>query len=178
MMEKKRINWMSLLVGILFLILAFIMLMHPKTGMMAVIIFIAIVSIIEGATELLFKYRVHRYYAGIESRGITTVFGILLILVGIFILFNLSFSFHMLPYLFAVWMVIDSVENIFLLPFARLVSKGYYWFSMIAIALGIIVGIFLFLTPATSTLVFSLLLCLFFTWFGVQYIWEGLVIKY
>lgn len=177
-MKDRTLRLTSIFVGVLFLCLSWMMLVQPKIGITALIIFIALVSIVEGMSELIFKYRLHHSYAGIYSRGVTTTFGVLLILVGIFILLNLSFSLHLLPYLFAIWMVIDSVENIFLLPFSRLVSRGYYWFSIIAIALGIIIGIFLFLTPHTSTMVFTGLLCLFFTWFGVQYIWEGLATRH
>ena len=172
-MEKQRFNWVSFCTGILFIIVAFLTMWHPQTGVMGIIVVIALTSIIEGLGEIFFKYKMHQWFGVLGSRGITTFFGILLVVIGVILLLNMNFSMAVFPYVFAVWIVLDSVENLFLLPFARLVSKGYYWFCLIAAALGVVVGIWLFFIPATSTMVFSCLLTLFFAWFGVQYIWEA-----
>lgn len=177
-MEKQRFNWVSFCTGLLFIIVAFLTLWHPQTGVVGIIIVIALTSILEGIGEIFYKYKLHQLFGVLGSRGITTFFGILLIIIGALLLFNMKFSVTIFPYVFAVWFVLDSIENLFLLPFARIVSKGYYWFCLIAAALGIIVGFCLFFTPATSTMVFSCLLTIFFIWFGIQYIWEAFATRH
>lgn len=177
-MEKRRFNWMSLIVGILFLVVSFILLINPSFSLEWIVIYVAIVAIVEGVLELFFRHQLHKQL-GIENKHwVSLVMGILLIVLGIVLLFNISFGMEVLPYIFAFWFVIDSVDNLFLLDFARLVGKGYYWFTLIASLLGIFLGVWLFMNPVASSVVCCYLVSLFFMWFGIQYIWEAFVLRY
>lgn len=177
-MNQHKISLMSLCIGVLFIIVSGLILWHPTSGRIGILIIIAITSIIEGLVEVFAKHKIHQFFGVEGSKGLTTFFGILLIIIGVILLFNLNFGLAIFPYVFAVWFVIDSVENIFLLPFARMVSKAYYWFCILAATLGIIVGVMLFFNPSISNQIFSIFMSLFFAWFGVQYIWEAFAPKY
>lgn len=177
-MEVRRFNWMSLLTGILFLILSFCVLINPNLSLQALVVYIAVVAIIEGGIELFFRHKIHQIFDIDNRRWVSLLVGVVLIVLGILLLCNLSFGMHILPYIFAVWFVIDSLENVFLLDFAKMVGRGYYWFTIIASIIGIVLGVYLFFNPAVSSLVLCYCLCFFFMWFGIQYIWEAFVLKF
>lgn len=169
----KKFSWPSFIMGVLFLVVAFITIWNPISSLQAVVIFIGIVAILEGIGEMFFRHQLYQLFGIENKRWVGILFGVCLIILGGVILFNLKFGLYMLPYLFAVWFVMDSVENLFLLPFAKEVGTGYYWFTLIASVLGIVLGFWLFMTPQTSAMVLTILIALFFTWFGIQYIYEA-----
>lgn len=159
--------------GVLFLIVVFITVWQPKTSLEAVVIFIGAVAILEGIAEIFMRHQLYELFGIDNRRWVGIVFGICLIILGLIVLFNLQFGLYVLPYVFAMWFVLDSIENLFLLPYARAVSNGYYWFTWIAAILGIVLGCWLFFTPQTSAMVLTFLIAIFFTWFGIEYIYEA-----
>ena len=85
------------------------------------------------------------------------VVGIIDILVGIFFLFNIGAGVVVLPFVFAVWFIADSVFALLAADLAKGVSNGYYWFTVIVNILGIILGIMLLFNPISSALTLSFL---------------------
>lgn len=172
-MKIKKFSWPSFIMGVLFLVVAFLTIWQPASSLEAVVIFIGVVAILEGIAEIFFRHQLYELFGVENRRWVGILFGICLIILGLVLLFNLKFGVYVLPYVFAIWFVLDSVENLFLLPYAREVSNGYYWFTLIAAILGIILGCWLFVTPRTSAMVLTFLIAVFFMWFGIDYIYEA-----
>lgn len=166
--RARSFDWMSLLTGILFILVAILTFQSPETGLRGLVIYYATTAIISGIFSLFVRNRVRQLTDG----RITTVlvFGILEILMGVILLFNLDFGILTLAYMFALWFIIDSVRNLFVLDEIRSISKPYFWFSLILNVLGIIVGLSLFFDPIISVLTLSFLIGFYLMMTGNLYI--------
>ena len=92
------------------------------------------------------------------------------ILVGIILLFRLDEGIIALAYVFALWFIMDSVRNLFLLGSTRAVSVPLYWFSMIVNIIGIFVGFSLFFDPIVSLMTISFLVGFYLLTNGIIHI--------
>lgn len=75
-----------------------------------------------------------------------------------------------LPFVFAIWFIVDSIFGLFNLDLARQHSNGYFWFSLIIDILGIIVGFMLLFNPISSALTLSFLVGFYFMMWGITQI--------
>lgn len=164
-MERKGFKWGSFLLGILFIISALFAFQDPAGDLAAIVIVFAIFAIMKGLFELFARNSV-KVLTGTKSTMLVIV-GIIDILVGIFFLFNTSAGMIALPYVFAIWFIIDSAAGLFTLDLARAVSGGYYWFSLIINVLGILVGLMLLFNPISSALTLSFLVGFYLMMFGI-----------
>lgn len=168
MVEKKRkFNWMSFLVGVLFLLVSLITFRHPGTSLVAMVIYFAITAIINGIYSLFIRTR-FKELTGYRSTGFL-VLAIAEILIGLILLFRLDTGIIALAYVFALWFIMDSIRNLFLLSPTRFVSAPLYWFSMIINILGIFVGFSLFVDPIVSLLTLSFLVGVYLLINGIIY---------
>src|SRR5699024_1031399 len=166
--EKKVFDWLSLLAGILFILISFMSFRNPGFSLRTIVLLFAIVAITNGILGIITRNRIKNWtgYRG----NIFLVLGILEILVGIILLFNLDVGILALSYVFSIWFIADSIRNLFLLQGVRLVRSGYYWFSLILNVIGIFIGISLFFDPIISMLSLSFLIGLYFLLSGIFYI--------
>lgn len=168
METKKSFDWGSLVLGILFVVTAVISFRRPLANLMTIVVVYAIFSFLKGIFELFFRSRLEEL-TGSRAK-LPIVLGVLDILIGIFLLFNTGAGVLALPFVFAIWFIIDSVFNLFNLDAARKVASWYYWFSLILNILGVILGIYLFLNPLSSALTLSFLIGFYFLMFGIKHI--------
>lgn len=166
--EKRKFNWMSFLVGILFLLVSLVAFQNPETSLVAIVIYFAVTAIINGIYSLFIRTRI-KEFTGYRSTGFL-VLAIAEILIGLVLLFRLDTGIIALAYVFALWFIMDSVRNLFLLGPTRLVSVPLYWFSMIVNILGIFVGFSLIVDPIVSLLTISFLVGFYFLMNGLIYI--------
>ena len=96
------------------------------------------------------------------------ILGIIDILIGVYLLFNLNIGVAVLPFVFAIWFLFDSIFGLFTLDFAKRVSTGYFWFTLIVDVLGIILGVMLLFNPLSSALTLSFLVGFYFMMFGIS----------
>ncbi len=166
-METKRgFDWGSLILGILFVITALFSFNDPVGNLVAIVVVFAVFSILKGVYEL-FMRRSLKELTGYKAT-MPIILGIIDILIGVFLLFNMKAGILALPFIFAIWFIIDSIFGLFGLDVARAHSTGYYWFSLIINILGIIVGIMLLFHPLSSALTLSFLVGFYFMMFGIS----------
>ncbi|KAF1302904.1 DUF308 domain-containing protein [Enterococcus saccharolyticus] len=165
--EKKNFDWMSLLLGILFMLTALVTFRNPGTSLTAIVIYLAITAIINGAASLLIRRKV-KQLTGLKFT-MFLVLGIIEIIVGIVLMFNLNAGILALAYVFAIWFVIDSIRNLIVLNEISGDRKAYYWFSLIVNVLGIFVGFSLFFDPIVSMLTLSFLVGFYLLLLGIFY---------
>lgn len=165
MERENSFNWGSLLIGILFIIAALFVFQDPTVALVSIAWFIGIVAIIDGAYLIFFRSKI-KSLVGYGSTALMVV-GILDILFGILILFNIGGSMIALPVLFAIWFIADSVVGLITAGISKAVSNGYYWFTIIINILGIIVGVMLLTNIAASALTLAYLVGFYLVWFGI-----------
>ncbi|EPH72678.1 hypothetical protein D929_01898 [Enterococcus faecalis 02-MB-P-10] len=163
--KNRGIDWVSLLIGILFILTSLLSFQNPAGDLVGLVLVFASLAIVKGIYELYARYSIKKISG--KKSYLLVVLGILDILIGVYLLFNLDVGLVALPIVFAIWFLIDSILNLFTLDFARAISTGYFWFTLIINILGIIVGIMLLFDPLTSALTLSFLVGVYFMMAGI-----------
>ena len=166
--SRQGTDWGSLILGILFVLTALVSFQNPAGNLIAIVVVFAIFAIIKGVFEIFVRNRMkeltsYKAYAPL-------IVGVIDIIVGVYFLFNLSIGVAALPFVFAIWFILDSLFGLFTLDLARSVSTGYFWFTAIINVLGVILGILLFFNPLSSALTLSFLVGFYFMLYGITHI--------
>ncbi|MBO0441760.1 HdeD family acid-resistance protein [Candidatus Enterococcus ikei] len=166
--SKRGIDWGSLVLGILFVLTSLLSFQDPAGNLIAIVMVFAIFAILKGIFEIFARNRMkeltgYKAYAPI-------VLGVIDIIIGVYFLFNLNIGVAALPFIFAIWFILDSVFGLFALDLAKSVSTGYFWFTLVVDVLGIILGIMLLMNPLSSALTLSFLVGFYFMLFGITHI--------
>ena len=166
-MEKKKhgLDWGSLLLGVVLIIISLITFQNPAENLLTIVIVFAILAIFKGVIEILIRNRM-KDLTGFKTY-VPIVVGIIDIIIGIYLFFNLDIGIVALPFIFAIWFILDSFFGLFTLDFAKAVSAGYFWFSLILNILGVIIGVLLLFDPVASALTLSFLVGFYFLLFGI-----------
>lgn len=82
----------------------------------------------------------------------------------------MSFGVLALPYIFAIWFIIDSIGELLIADVFKAVSRRYYWFKVVMNVLGLILGIMMLFNPIVSALTISFLVGLYFLTSGIDFI--------
>ena len=159
MNERKTLDWGSLILGILFVLVSLISFQDPVGNLVAIVVVFAIFAFLKGIFEL----------TGYKGK-MPLVIGIIDILVGIFFLFNIGAGVVALPFVFAIWFIADSILALFTADLAKGYSTGYYWFTVIINILGVVLGCILLFNPISSALTLSFLVGFYFMLFGINHI--------
>ena len=169
MMEQKRsVDWRNLLMGILFIIVALFSFQNPAGDLIAIVMVFAIFALLKGVFEI-FARNKWKELTGYKAK-MPLLLGTVDILIGVFFLFNIRAGVLALPFVFAVWFIMDSVFGLFTLDLAKSISNGYYWFTLLVNVLGIFLGIILLFNPLSAALTLSFLVGFYFMMFGITHI--------
>lgn len=166
--SKNGFNWWSLVIGIIYIILAFLAFNNPIEGASLVIYLFAFAVIFKGITQIMIRNRL-KEYTGITNNWLIVI-GIIDIIIGVFLLFNVTTGVLALPIIFAVWFIIDSVIALFSARGIRKYNKRNFWMIVILSLLSIVVGIMLIFNPIASILTVAYLIGIYFLLNGISYI--------
>ncbi|MBO0470359.1 DUF308 domain-containing protein [Enterococcus sp. DIV0242_7C1] len=166
--RRNGIDWGSLVLGILFVLTALISFQDPAGNLIAIVMVFAFFAIIKGIFEIFVRNRL-KELTGYKAYG-PIILGVIDIIIGIYLFFNLNIGIAVLPFVFAIWFIADSVFGLFALDLAKSVSTGYFWFTLIINVLGIILGFMLLMDPLTSALTLSFLVGFYFMLYGITHI--------
>lgn len=157
---------LELLVGVLFVVLGIIALTMPGKTLTTFVMIYGIGAIVIGIAEIIFFFRLNNR-AG-YAPTLSLLSGILGIITGILLLTNVTVGVWVITILFPIWFIVNCFTNLIGANFARLVSKGYYWFYIIVNIIGIVVGFMLMFNPIDSSLTISAMLAWFLVMIGVS----------
>lgn len=144
---------------------------NPEGDLLAIAIFFAGSAILKGLFEIL----VHRNLKdnGMYNASVLLVLGLLDIIVGVFLLFNLNASIIVMPYVFAFWFLMDSLTNLYTKRIFRTINTNYYWFNTVVNLLGIVLAVVLIFNPLATVLTIAYTIGLYFMFIGVTFIFES-----
>lgn len=165
MEEKRKINWGSMIIGILFILVSLISFQDPAGNLLAVVVVFAIFAIIKGIMEICVRNRIKKL-TGFKIY-VPIILGVVDIIIGVYLLFNLNVGLAVLPFIFASWFLIDSIFGLFTIDIAKSISIEHFWFALIINILGIIVGVVLLFNPLSSAFTLSFLVGFYFMLFGI-----------
>ena len=155
---KKGFGWGRFIVGALFIIAALLAFYDPAANLEAFAYAFAVMAIVYGIWLIITPGR----------SGLRIVAGIIDILIGIFLFFNIVWAMVALPYVCAVWCILDSLFRLLTVGITRVLGTGYYWFSVIVNILGVILGVVLLFEPITAALTFSFLVGFYLMLAGIE----------
>lgn len=169
--HQKKFGWGDFIVGILFIIVGFISFRDPVGDLLSLTIVFGVVALVKGIYEIFFR-RALRQYTGVGSMWLLII-GIIDVVIGVLFLFNLYQGMMILPYLFAVWIIADSIFNLMFLNFYKAFSMSLFWFELIISIISLIIGFMLFANPVVSALTLSFLVGFYLIWFGILKVVEA-----
>ncbi|MCH4443565.1 DUF308 domain-containing protein [Staphylococcus haemolyticus] len=166
--DNGKLKWSSLIMGTLLLIVAVIIFSYPVKNFYTLTWLIGLLILINGVIQLLFR-RAARALAGSGS-GLIVVIGIIDIIFGILVIFNVGASSTFFIFMFAAWFIVSSVIGLMTISKqSRL--KGL---SIIVNVLGLLLGIILLFNPMMGMILVSTMIAITFAILGVTYVIDGL----
>lgn len=166
--SAKKFDWGSFLLGLLFVFASLVAFADPGSNLVAIAMTIGFIAIVKGFIAIFMRKDITTY-TGDKPTGLL-VLGILDIIIGLYLLFNLSATVLALPYVFAIWFIVDAIIMLVNADYAKLISQEYYTFTIIMNILKIFLGIALFFNPFASILTISFLVGFYFMLAGMLYI--------
>jgi uncharacterized membrane protein HdeD (DUF308 family) len=163
--EESSFSWNLLVLGIIYIILALIAFNNPGSGILVIVFLFAFGAISKGIFEIVYRKRLSRFRT-LNQTGLV-ILGIFEIVIGILLLANYWIGIVAVPFIFAVWFIVDSVGAIFVATAFREVNNSFFWFSLILGIIGLIIGIFLLMNPITGFLTVEFLVGAFFMLGGI-----------
>lgn len=165
MYQEKRFDWLSLILGIIFVILGCWSLKNPDTTLSLLSILVGVGAILKGIYELSLRSTINNLL-GIHSAWLL-IMAILDIVLGIVFISHIAAGVMTISIIFAFWFIIDSIGQLSVAGFYRQFRKGYYWFLVILNILGIIIGISLLFNPMVSAMTIVWLISFFLILLGI-----------
>ena len=160
--DNGKLKWSSLIMGTLLLIVAVIIFSYPVKNFYTLTWLIGLFILINGVIQLLFR-RAARALAGSGS-GLIVVIGIIDIIFGLLVIFNVGASSTFFIFMFAAWFIVSSIIGLMTISKqSRL--KGL---SIIVNVLGLLLGIILLFNPMMGMIAIT------FAILGVTYVIDGL----
>ena len=105
--DNGKLKWSSLIMGTLLLIVAVIIFSYPVKNFYTLTWLIGLFILINGVIQLLFR-RAARALAGSGS-GLIVVIGIIDIIFGLLVIFNVGASSTFFIFMFAAWFIVSSI---------------------------------------------------------------------
>ena len=158
---ENGFNWWSLIVGIIYIILGILAFNNPLGSASFVIYLFAFAIAFKGIAQIIIRNRLKEY---------TGMIGIIDIIIGVFLFFNVTAGVIALPIVFAIWFIIDSVIALVSARAIRKYSKRNFWLIVILSIISIIIGIMLIFNPIASILTVAYLVGIYFTLNGLSYV--------
>ena len=166
--DNGKLKWSSLIMGTLLLIVAVIIFSYPVKNFYTLTWLIGLLILINGVIQLLFR-RAMRAIAGSGS-GLIVVIGIIDIIFGLLVIFNVGASSTFFIFMFAAWFIVSSVIGLMTISKQNRL-KGL---SIIVNVLGLLLGIILLFNPMMGMILVSTMIAITFAILGVTYVIDGL----
>lgn len=166
--DNSKLKWSSLIMGTLLLIVAVIIISYPVKNFYTLTWLIGLFILINGVIQLLFR-RAARALAG-SGTGLIMVMGIIDIIFGLLVMFNVGASSTFFIFMFAAWFIVSSIIGLLTISKqSRL--KGL---SIIVNILGLLLGMILLFNPMMGMILVSTMIAITFAILGVTYVIDGL----
>ena len=150
--DNGKLKWSSLIMGTLLLIVAVIIFSYPVKNFYTLTWLIGLFILINSGS------------------GLIVVIGIIDIIFGLLVIFNVGASSTFFIFMFAAWFIVSSIIGLMTISKqSRL--KGL---SIIVNVLGLLLGIILLFNPMMGMILVSTMIAITFAILGVTYVIDGL----
>lgn len=166
--EEKSVDWFSLITGICFIIVSFIAFKNPYASLASLVIYFGIIAIVKGVGGVLIYKKIKDF----TRLNIKLFFWISIIdiILGLILVFNVESAVLIIPYVFSIWFIIDSINDISFGRYLRFVPGGLYHLNIIINIITLILGIMMLYNPLRASFTVVFLIGMYLTISGVKYI--------
>lgn len=149
MRNRKALGWGELILGILLIVLGIFTFINPSAAIRGVTFIYGLMALITGIIDIIFYIKLE------ERMGVSPVLslvgGIISVIAGILILFNLGIGTWVMVVLFPIWFIAHCIARLAHLPFIRVTcGAGYYYFTLFVTIIGLVLGIMMIFDPFIS----------------------------
>ncbi len=168
-MEKgnQGIKWSSLIMGVLLLMLAVVIFTFPIENFYAITWLIGLFVLINGVIQIVYRRKAKALVGG--NQNWILFMGIVDILFGLLVIFNVGASSAFFIYMFA-FFIFSSISGLF--TFSG--SGSLKLISVIFNLLGIVFGVILLFNPLMGIVFISTMIAIAFVFVGVIYVVDAL----
>ena len=146
MTERSGLNWVELMLGVLFVIMGAYTLLNLEVAFNSFLVAYGIIAIVTGIADI-FLYTNMKTHTG-AAPSFSMITGIVSIIVGIVVIFVAKTISWVIIFILAIWLVSHCVSRLFNLGFVKsMVGNRAFTLSLIINILGLLLGIVLMFNP-------------------------------
>ncbi len=165
-MEKGKKIWLCI-AGILLIALGVYFIIRPDITLVSAAYVLGMLTLFTGIFKLIFTFRTQAF---MPNSGTRMLMGLLDVFFGCFFLFNLFGTAISLPFVFAIWVIIEGV-SIFVASFDyKKVGFPYWWALMLLGIVGVVLGILGLRNMDITAVTLSVLISISVILFGLAHI--------
>ena len=169
MKRRSDLGWGELVIGIALILLGILTFARPAGALTGIVFVYGIFAVITGIADIAFYIKMERHTG--FGPAISLVTGILSVLAGILLLLNPGAGGWALLFLFPIWFIAHCISRLSHLTIVRLTAgTGYYYFTMIANILGLVLGFMMLFRPLLSFFSVTYLIGFYFILMGIDHI--------
>ena len=165
-MNKGKKIWLCI-AGILLIALGVYFIINPNVTLVSAAYVLGMLTLFTGIFKLIFTFRTQAF---MPNSGTRMLMGLLDVFFGCFFLFNLFGTAISLPFVFAIWVIIEGV-SIFVASFDyKKVGFPYWWALMLLGIVGVVLGILGLRNMDITAVTLSVLISISVILFGLAHI--------
>ncbi|MGY3778177.1 HdeD family acid-resistance protein [Isobaculum melis] len=173
--KQTKFGWSEFLIGLIFILFGSMAINRPIANLLAITLLFGLGGIVKGIFLI-------SGYVGIKKgtayhATYMLIMGIIDIIFGLILVFNLGIGAQVLPFIFATWFIINSIFRLFHAYQTKKIGTGYYWLTIIVNLIGVVLGVLLLMNPFSSALAISFLMSFYFYLFGFIYLMDAFIGK-
>ena len=171
--SKKNFNF-SLIVSIIFVILGLFLFIKPDATISTISYIFGIFLLILGIISI-FKY--FKYEYEINTLDFNLVYGVLVIIFGIYLIINPALLGSIFPTILGVWIIVNAVTKFQYALLLKKLNKNDFKYILIISLIVFILGIVLLINPLKTILVVTQIIGIFIIIYAVLDIIDNFVLR-
>lgn len=147
--KRSGYSWFELIIGILLIVLGIATFLRPDRTLKIIVIFCGVLAIATGISDIVFYVKTARFTGfGPMISLVTGIFGVM---VGAMLLVYPDSGMWTMLLLLPVWFIAHCISRLTHLSILKITGgKFWYYFSLVANIVGIVLGILMIVRPVVS----------------------------
>ena len=150
-MKKTGFGWGEFVTGLLLVLLGIFTLVSPESMFTGMVVVYGIIAAVIGVCDIVLYVRLERFTG--FGPMVSLVSGILSVMCGVMLIANPNVGKWAVMIMLPVWLIAHCISGIAHTGAVRMMTNSFcYYFAMMLNILGLILGIFMLVSPALSFL--------------------------
>ena len=165
-MKTGKKIWICL-AGILLIALGVYFIINPNITLVSAAYVLGFLTLFTGIFKLIFTFRTQAFMPNSGTRMLTALLDIFF---GCFFLFNLLGTAMSLPFVFAIWVIIEGISILVTSFDYKKVGFPYWWVLLMLGIIGVVLGILGLMNMEATAVTLSLLISIAVILFGLAHV--------